>query len=219
MDEIDDLDIIKAAREAEKIILEQLENKDKEDHRFTEAFEEKIYTLIKSEKCNKSSGLARKIGIAVLIVSIVGSLSISVEAVRVRVIELINDVFEKFTSISYQKHEGKYGGNVGERRLPQYLPEGFEITEQEQIFNDVHIIYQNKLGKEILFRQIEINTNNMIVDTEDTMIEELILEDRKIYYYENKGIKNVMWIQEGYQLILSSEIEKGELIKISLSIK
>ncbi|MDA3733552.1 DUF4367 domain-containing protein [Niameybacter massiliensis] len=219
MDEIDDLDMIKAAREAETIIVEQLENKDKEDHRFTEAFEEKIYTLIKSEKCNKSSGLARKIGIAILIVSIVGSLSMSVEAVRVRVIELITDVFEKFTSISYQKHEGKYGGDIQESYLPQYLPEGFEMTDQEQIFNDVHITYQNKLGEEILLRQIEINTNNMIIDTEGTTIEKLILEDREIYYYENKGIKNLMWIQEGYQFMLSSEIEKRELIKVSLSIK
>lgn len=219
MDEIDELDIIKAAKEAEAIILEQLESKDKEDHRFTEAFEEKMYTLIKSEKCYKSSKLTKKIGVAILIIGIVGSLSMSVEAVRVRVIEFITDVFEKFTSISYEKHEGKYGENVGGSHLPQYIPEGFEITEQEQIFNDVHIIYQNKLGEEILFRQIEIDINNMIVDTEDTMIEELILEDRKVYYYENKGIKNVMWIQEGCQLILSSEIEKRELIKISLSIR
>ncbi|WP_053986079.1 DUF4367 domain-containing protein [Niameybacter massiliensis] len=219
MDEIDDLDIIKAAREAETIILEQLENKDKEDHRFTEAFEEKMYALIKSEKCNKSSGLARKIGIAILIVGIVGSLSMSVEAVRVRVIELITDVFEKFTSISYQKHEGKYGEDIQESYLPQYLPEGFEITEKEQIFNDVYITYKNAIGKEILFRKIEINTNNSIVDTEGTVLEKLILDDREFYYYENKGIKNIMWIQGEYQMKISSEIEKTELMKISLSIK
>lgn len=219
MDEIDDLDIIKAAREAEKLILEQLENKDKEEHRFTEAFEEKMYTLIKSEKCNKSSELARKIGIAILIVSIVGSLSMSVEAVRVRVIELITDVFEKFTSISYQKHEGKYGEGTTKSDLPMYIPDGFKLVEQEEMFNNIYITYKNDLGKEILIRKVEINTNDSIVDTEGTELERLILDDREFYYYENKGVKNIMWIEGEYQMKISSEIEKTELMKMSLSIK
>ena len=99
------------------------------------------------------------------------------------------------------------------------MPEGFEMIEEEQIFNDVHITYRNELGEEILFRQIEITTNNSIVDTENTILEKILLEDREYYYYENKGIKNIKWIQGEYQISISSEIEKDELIKMCLSVK
>lgn len=118
--------------------------------------------LIKREKGTSVSHLTRKIGVTLLIISIAGSLTMSVEAVRVRVIEFITEVFEKFTSISYQKYEGKYSEDTHESSLPQYIPEGFKISEQEQIFNDVHITYQNELGEEILFSQIEIGSNNMV---------------------------------------------------------
>lgn len=64
----------------------------------------------------------------------VGSLSISVEAVRIRVIEFITEVFEKFTSISYQKHEGEHSDKIEVSYLPQYIPKGFEVIGEEQIF-------------------------------------------------------------------------------------
>lgn len=70
----------------------------------------------------------------ILIISIVGSLSISVEAVRIRVIEFITEIFEKFTSISYQKHEGEHSDKIEVSYLPQYIPEGFEVIGEEQIF-------------------------------------------------------------------------------------
>lgn len=70
----------------------------------------------------------------ILIISMVGSLSISVEAVRIRVIEFITEVFEKFTSISYQKHEGEHSDKIEVSYLPQYIPKGFKVIGEEQIF-------------------------------------------------------------------------------------
>lgn len=70
----------------------------------------------------------------ILIISMVGSLSISVEAVRIRVIEFITEVFEKFTSISYQKHEGEHSDKIEVSYLPQYIPKVFEVIGEEQIF-------------------------------------------------------------------------------------
>ncbi|MFQ9696173.1 MAG: DUF4367 domain-containing protein [Zhenhengia sp.] len=219
MREVGELEITKAAKEAEEIILEQFEKVDEEEHIFKKEFEDKMSQLIKNETPLKFTSVTRKIGIAILIISMVGSLSISVEAVRIRVIEFITEVFEKFTSISYQKHEGEHSDKIEVSYLPQYIPKGFEVIGEEQIFNDVHIAYQNKLGEEILFRQIEITTNNSIVDTEGTILEKILLENREYYYYENKGIKNIMWIQGEYQISISSEIEKDELIKMCLSVK
>ena len=103
MKEIDELDIAKAAQEAEKIILEQLEEVDKEEHIFTKEFEDKMSQLIKNERTIKFTRVTRKIGIAILIIVIAGSLSMSVEAVRIKVIEFITEVFEKFTSIFIPK--------------------------------------------------------------------------------------------------------------------
>lgn len=218
MKEIDGLDIAKAAKEAEEMILEQLEKGDKKEHIFTKAFEEQMSQLITGEKQLKFKGLMRKIGIAILIIGIAGSLGMSVEAVRTRVIEFITEVFEKFTSISYQSY-GAYDNEREGSYLPQYVPEGFEMIEEEKIFNDVHITYENELGEEILFRQIEITTNNSIIDTEKAQLEKICLEDKEYYYYENKEIKNIMWIEGVYQITISSEIEKDELIKMCLSVQ
>lgn len=215
--ELDEVKIAEAAKEAEEIILQQL-NEVKE-HTFSPAFKKKMKQLFKQEKYNRTNELKRRIAIAFIVISIAGGITVSVEAVRIRVIEFITEVFEKFTSITYEKNEEMMGQDLHKYYLPQYIPQGFVLAGQEQIFNDVYYTYQNELGEEILLYQLEIDTNNMIIDTEDTVVEEFVLQGKHIYYYENKGIKNVMWIQGSYQFVISSEIEKNELIKMRLSVE
>lgn len=214
---LDEIEIAKAAKEAEEIILEQL--KVVKEYTFSTVFKKKMRQLVKHEKYCRTNALKRRIAIAFIIISMVAGITVSVEAVRIRVIEFITEVFDKFTSITYQKNEEMMSHDSQKDYLPQYIPQGFVLSEQERIFNDVHYIYQNELEQEILLHQLEIDVNNMIIDTEGTRAEECVLEGKHIYYYENKGIKNVMWIQESYQFIISSEIEKSELIKMSLSLE
>ncbi|MGL4345182.1 MAG: DUF4367 domain-containing protein [Cellulosilyticaceae bacterium] len=211
---IDESDITKAAEEAEAIILEQLKKLNSEEHKFSQVFESQMNEIIKTTKRTLVSSMTRKIGIAMLIIGIAGSLTMSVEAVRIRVIEFIAEVFEEFTSISYQKEEERTVKEICDLYLPQNIPEGFIVVEEEEIFNNIHITYRNDLGEEILFRRIEVNANDMIIDTENTALEEILLEDRVIYYYENKEVKNILWIQDEYQLIISSKIDKDRLMKM-----
>ena len=220
MKEIDELEIIKSAKEAEKIMLAHFDKGSREDYIFTEAFEVKMNKLIKNQRNSFSSRLVKKIGVVILVVSLVGTVSIGVEAARIKIIEVVTEIFEKFTSISLQVPEdGKYSEETQETYCPEYIPEGFYVIDQEEIFNDIHITYQNSIGEEILFRRIEVSANNLVIDTEDTVLEKLILDNREFYYYENKGIKNIIWMQGGYQISISSGVSKEELVKISLSVK
>ena len=212
---LDETELAKAAKEAEKIILQHVNEKD--DHVFSVAFEKKMKRLFKREKYHRAHYFKKRLAIALIIVCITGGLTVSVEAVRSSVIAFITEVFEKFTSVTYQKDEDL--SSQAPVYLMEYIPAGFILEEKEEIFNDLHYRYKNEIGQEILFHQVEIEGNKMVIDTEDTQLEAFWLEGHQLYYYENKRVKNLMWLQGSYQFMISSELEKDELIKMYLSMK
>lgn len=75
------------------------------------------------------------------------------------------------------------------------------------------------MGEEIIYRQVEISTNDLIIDTENTIIEKMLIDNKEFYYYEDKDIKNMIWIQDAYRISISSSIEQSEIIKMSVSVK
>lgn len=206
-------ELIRAATQAEEIILQNIPLQIKE-HDFSPEFENKMKKLIKHQKRKVGNKWSKRAAVVLLILGLTLSIGMSVEAVRLRVIKMMTVIFDKFTAISYERVGGQIGGDQKVEYRLNYIPKGFVEIEKKEVFEDIQIIYENKSGQKIVFMQVEVAGNQVVVDTENTEMEKVLMGGEEVYYYENKGSKNLIWFEGEYQLTLISEIDKKELEKM-----
>lgn len=209
---------------AEELLLEQIPPEQELGHTFAKSFDHRMKLLIAMEKSNfLVRGLinkTRRIAIVIFLISLVTFTTIvSVEALRTKFFKVIIEIYQELTSFSFQ-HDEQPGDITVEPAEPEYIPEGFKKASTEDYFTDIHIIYRNEEGKEIIFKQIYITNDKIIIDTEGTTMEKLWVRGCEAYYISNKGTNRLMWFEAEYLFDLASAaIEKDEIIKMAESVK
>jgi len=222
--EITDVMLYELVPKAEKLQLEQIPPEEEIGHTFSKSFDRRMKNLIAMEKSNfLVRGLiykTRRIAIIILLICLVTLITIaSVEALRTKFFNVIIEIYQELTSFSFQ-HDKQPGDITMEPAEPEYIPEGFKKTSVEDYFTDIHIIYSNKEGQEIIFKQIYITNDKIIIDTEGTTMEKMWIKGCEAYYVSNKGTNRLMWFDAQYLFDLSSAaIEKDEIIKMAESVK
>lgn len=222
--EITDAMLYELVPKAEKLQLEQIPPEQEIGHTFTKKFERRMKILIAMERSNfLVRGLinkTRRIALIILLIGLVTLTTIaSVEALRTKFFNVIIEIYQKLTSFSFQ-HDKQPEDITMVPAEPEYIPEGFKKTSVEDYFTDIHIIYSNKEGQEIIFKQIYITNDKIIIDTEGTTMEKMWIKGYEAYYVSNKGRNGIMWFKDEYLFNLSSDaIEKDELIKMAESVK
>ncbi|HCJ58759.1 MAG TPA: hypothetical protein DHV55_16455, partial [Clostridiaceae bacterium] len=187
---------------AEELLLEQIPPEQELGHTFAKSFDHRMKLLIAMEKSNfLVRGLinkTRRIAIVIFLISLVTFTTIvSVEALRTKFFKVIIEIYQELTSFSFQ-HDEQPGDITVEPAEPEYIPEGFKKASTEDYFTDIHIIYRNEEGKEIIFKQIYITNDKIIIDTEGTTMEKLWVRGCEAYYISNKGTNRLMWFEAEY---------------------
>ncbi|WIV13506.1 DUF4367 domain-containing protein [Proteiniborus sp. MB09-C3] len=213
-------------KEAELIVLDNISEKEsKEKHAFSEKFNDKMAKLIAYEKRrsrikNTLYYFKKAVSIFLIVLTVVFASTMSVKAWRVKLFNTIINIFEKFSEIRYENVD-KGVDRIEDNTFyaPEYVPDGFNIEKEDINFFGQLIIYKNKNGEEIVFEQYKLEHRNMIIDTEGTELEPISIKKFEGYFYSNKGTNNIFW-DDGYcGFIISSSINKQEIIKIAKSIK
>lgn len=209
-------------RNAEKIMIDNIPCEDYIAHEFSKEFLNKMEKMIRSEKhtiyFRKISIYTKRVAIVILISLCVAlTTTLSVEAYRIRFFEIITEVFDKFTSIKFQK-EGLLKGDEFIPIESDYVPEGYKISMKEINQYVQKIFYQDKTGKEIIYEQKLISSNSIIVDTENGEIENIKILDQKVTVLKNKGIYQVYWHDEINTYLLIGDIEEQEFLLMAKDI-
>lgn len=218
--------LISSFKAAELVVLNDISEKEsKEKHAFSDEFKDRMIKLIAYEKRRtriKNTMYYFKKAVAVLLVvlTVVFASTMSVKAWRVKLFNTIINIFDKFSEIRYEDVD-KNIDNIEDNTFfpPGYVPEGFKLDKENTNFFGQLIIYKNKNGEEIVFEQYKLENRRMIIDTEGTELESIIIHDYEAYFYSNKGINNILWNDGYYGFIISSSINKEEIIKIAESVK
>ncbi len=215
-----------AFKQAELIVLDNiLEKESKEKHVFSQEFKDKMAKLISYEKrrtkiINILYYFKKAVAMLLIVLTVIFAATMSVKAWRVKLFNTIIDTFEKFSEIRYEdvdKSIDKIEDNTF--FVPGYVPEGFKLDKENTNFFGQSIIYRNKNGEEIVFEQYKLENRRMIIDTEGTELESIIIHGYEAYFYSNKGINNILWNDGYYGFIISSAIHKEEIIKMAESTK
>lgn len=146
--------------------------------------------------------------------------TMSVEAFRIKLFNIVTEVTEKYTKVSIIETENGLESQLDwdAYYAPEYIPEGHNYSNSEN-FGEIKIIfYSNVAGKEIQFSQTPVNPEYQI-DTEDAIVTEIIVNAEKGFLVEKEGLLTLIWTNGERTFHIIGEIEKDEIIKMAKSLK
>lgn len=189
---------------------------------FSPEFEKKMDKLIRRRRKPYyifiNTALKRAVVIALIaIVSL--SAMMSVEAIRTPVIKFIIEVYEKFTDVCFSvEDDTSYVEltSIEEVYFPSYIPSGFDIEAETSDTFYVYYEYVDKNDHYFIFTQQLYNESTILsLNTEGVETEDIETRGQQGIYYENLGVKSVVWTEGGYLFIIRSDLSKEELFKIA----
>lgn len=218
------------------ILLDQLEEercKDISSHVFSKRYKKNMRKLLKEHGRTPNQRKFIKISkyiVASLIVLVLinSTLIASVEAYREAIIKtvvnnkkVINAIIE---SNVIKKEQDGVIVTIIERKLkqevielnfvePSYVPKGFESKNDKQDDIKRKIEYING-EKTIVYIQSIIGKEEIIIDREDLLTKKKKINNKTIYYAQNKGIYKVSWNDNKFNYSIVAEVSFEELIKI-----
>ena len=98
------------------------------------------------------------------------TITMSVEALRVKLFDMVKEVYEKFTIYKFKIDENDNKKvNFLEKKSINYLPDGFEEIDRAEYDNDISVTYSD--GEDyITFNYLLIENSNLYIDTENAKI-------------------------------------------------
>lgn len=189
-------------------------------------FEEYIGDSIKRDKKNKfksrASSFAKRSAIFLIILGLGAFVTtISVEAYRIRFLNLVTEVTERYTSISIEREpEDSNKINIlGESYFyPGHIPAGYTQSDA-QSYGELRVIkFENSEGEEIEFLQTE-SDSNFQVDTEDAITEDITINGSKGMLVSKEGFKTLLWFTDNNNFYIVGKLAQKEIVSMAESLE
>ncbi len=203
-----------------------------DEHIFSNEFEEKMNEVIKTEniKAKREENIlyfkkvmkVASISIATL-TSVLFATTVSVEAHREKMLEIIKEVFNTHTSLNTElENENIFDEDyIFIDEQPTYLPYGYTINENESMSSmetyTSYTVYENSNGLAITYSQ-QVLLGEYFIDSEDVELDEFELYGRKINYSYKNGEHHLYWLEDMKLYHIIAAVDKKEMIKIAESI-
>lgn len=188
---------------------------------FSKDFERKMNKLLSQQK-KAYYYFINSVGkrVAIIFLALLLCLSVttfSVKALREPVLKFITQIFNTHTDVTITDETYPWAIEL-EKTQPQYIPEGFEITIDEDYEEACRIVYKNPQGISINYSQ-QINGNSSVgVDTEGVEFESVYINSLEGIMYKNKGENQIIFGNAEYYFFLRGKVPMEELIKMAESI-
>lgn len=184
--------------------------------------------LRRKEIREKRRIIARKISKRIAVILIVLSMitafvSISVEAFRVKVFNLIIETSQKFSTISHQE---KNQINIQEDLpsewknyyYPTFLPEGYFLVSTSELNNTKFMNFGNDLNIKIVFIQSDLSSQAQI-DSEGGKVMEVEINGNIGRIIEKEEITILSWNNNETGFIIQGNADKSTLMEFTSSLK
>jgi len=188
-------------------------------------FDEYAHQLKKQDKRNKFKSryqlLSKRVAIFIAVAMIgIFITTMSVEAFRIKLFNIVTEVTDKYTKVSIVEKENDLMPQIDwdSYYALEYIPEGYTYVNNE-IFGEIKIIfYVDPSGKEIQFSQAPANPEYQI-DTEDAVVTEVMVSDARGILAQKEGLTTLIWTTDEKTFHIIGEIKKDEIIKMAESLK
>lgn len=188
----------------------------------------KLYAL-KQKRAIKRKTLAKKVKkytsraamIAILLISSMMIVTVTVEAVRVRVLNFFLEVNESYTEIQVQvEDDDQPTPDIDQEGFyyPKYIPDGYSYEDNRSFGKSIMMTFTN--GKEKMTFDQSPNGASYQLDTEDAETLDIAVGENKglLILKENRVI--LFWHDElNSYTIISYDVEADEIMKMAESME
>lgn len=168
--------------------------------------------------------VSKQVAMIFIVISILSTfLTLSVEAFRVKLFNMIVETTEKFSTISHQEKEQL---NIQEELqqewihyyYPTFLPEGYSLVSTREFNNTKYMTFENKSNIEIIFMQSELSSQAQ-VDSENGKVTEVDVNGNEGVLIEKKEIKILSWNNNETGFSIQGNIDKSIILEIANNIE
>jgi len=224
----DNPQLIQALRQAQDEKTEALIEKAEANHYVASPkFEREMERMIKAQSKPyykyintraKKAALALAAAFVLLIATV-----FSVSALREPVVRFIVEVYEKFSTIFFDKGEEEITKPAKLEIIftPTWLPEGYTLNETKSKNSDSQIcsIFVSPQNDMICFQQYTLASAGLIVNTEGVVVEEVMVGEYLGICYTNLGKQTIIWDNGQYGFLLEGSVDRDVLLEIAYSLK
>lgn len=187
-------------------------------------FSQQLDTHLKKQKVNKrrQNITINRVAVAIVIMLVVlGSAVMTVEAVRVRVLNLVMGVEPEYTSFALKENDN--GGSAivdwHNAYAPTFIPAGYEVNAVSTGQYSKSIEFKNKQGLLINYMELSEDSKPQL-DTENASNMETI----NINGHEGKlivkdSLVTIIWPMNDHMYIIRGQMEKDTAVKIAEGVK
>ena len=222
--------IAMATLDAKNDDVEMFENLDTSDVVLSDRIVRKIHRLIKTSRGDSSRHITKVRGIlsrvaivALVVISVMFTVMMSVSAIRNAVWNVIVEWYDKYLSIDYESNSpASLPMTIEEVRKPTLLPQG---AEEAVIFDDKWSYFTEYYIENeccLVFQQSRLNTGETYVDSETAIIKEVMIGefDGLILTYEKNTDMIILWNDGEYRYTLTGYgLDAEILVMIAKSVK
>lgn len=202
------------------------------EHEFSMLYMKNIKKIIKEQKkwdestfLNGRTGNSRKkikmiILIAAAMIALGGITVAACEPLREWIISLFVEEYEDHIDVkTFSGSEADFEvPEISEYYIPEYIPEGFILKEEEYIDCSVWMYWEDSNGRNMNFSQNPLDWG-VSIDNERHINEKVIINNYEAILSYNEEDSCIYWSNDEYTFILGGTINKDELLKIAQSVK
>ena len=182
-------------------------------------YDNKIYNIISNSRV-KSKHYHK--GIVILVAAILVCLTtmMSISAIRIKVIDFVVSIYEKFVSISVDETPTSFPKTIETIYKPTYIPDDFKESAYIQDALTVRTIWDSSYSQ-IKFYQNAILDNMSKLDNESSSYNIAFVNDKKIFFILKNNEFTIKWTNNEYMFILicSNTVNWEEIEKIIMSVE
>lgn len=213
------------APQEERFLLHHFPQNPESVHVFSKEFERKMRALIRQEKRSPFLKVfilqSKRVAVVVFSATLIAFTAVmSIDALRVKFFKMVQNIFEKYSTISYEPVENTCIIETGFMEYePTYIPSGYSLVNERVFTDSKHLTYKNSENDGIFFAQTLLEQADFDIDTEHAILQTIQINGEEAYYLPNETIELIIWDDGVYSFQVSAHLDKEELIKIAESIK
>lgn len=195
-----------------------------------------ITKLVKEDKAKIRRMKVRKYGsrAAIFVLVLMTTLTVaglSVDAIRVRFFNMMLDVKEEYTAITYETEDTEVGrddlsledtitdqGTLEGNYYPTYIPEGYVEVERKVHDKFVFVMYLDDQDNSIIFDQSSLN-GGIQIDTEDAVVTYPEINGIEGIMAEEDGNIILVWHNNEYSLSIIGVMDRATALNMAESIE
>jgi len=156
----------------------------------------------------------------ILVMGIAAPFAIAnVEVIRVKVMELLIDIQEDHTELSFVENENEEFYVPAEWQgsyYPSYIPDGFILTEQGKL--NCYVIYENEQGACIDFTEYSAD-DSVSINSENAELSYTTINGVDAFVIEREYSVIIAWNSDDKFFVLTANTAKEEALEVANGVK